>query len=168
MWVISMRASRAGAAAAAVTVPVLVLSACSHPAPSRTPPLAVTMAFCGGSAQARPAVVEVICATNDITARDLAWSGWGRPVATASGTAVVDLCAAEDCHTGEYASAAIVLVASGLTPCNQKSRGYSRLQYVFVGTSPFAGVPANMNFAGYMSAPDRPGLPANQTVHLSC
>jgi hypothetical protein len=154
--------------AAAVTVPVLLLSACSHPAPSRTPPPAVTMAFCGGSAQARPVVVEVICATNDITARDLAWSGWGRPVATASGTAVVDLCAAEDCHTGEYAPAAIVLVASGLTPCNQKSRGYSRLQYVFVGTSPFQDVPANMNFAGYMSAPDRPGLPANQTVHLSC
>lgn len=165
--VISMRASRAGAVAAAVTMPVL-LSACSHQAPSRTPPPAVTMAFCGGSAQARPTVVEVICATNDITARDLAWSGWGRPVATASGTAVVDLCAAEDCHTGEYASAAIVLVASGLAPCSHRRRGYSRLQYVFVGTSPFAGVPANMNFSGYMSAPDRPRLPANQTIRLSC
>jgi hypothetical protein len=126
------------------------------------------MAFCGGSAQARPAVVEVICSTNDITARDLAWTAWGRPVATASGTAVVDLCAAEDCHTGEYASAPIVLVASGLARCGHGPERYRRLQYVFVGTSPLAGVPAKQNFSGYMSGADRPQLPANQTVRLTC
>lgn len=163
-----MRASRTGAAAATSTVLALLLTACTHQAPSRTPPPSVTMAFCGGSAQARPTVVEVICATNDITARNLTWSGWGRPVATASGTGVVDLCAAEDCHTGEYASASIVLVASGLARCNGQSRGYQRLQYVFVGTSPFQGVSANQNFSDYIAAPGRPGLPANQTVRLNC
>jgi hypothetical protein len=163
-----MRASRAGTVAAAVTVLALVLAACTHPAPSRTPPPSVTMAFCGGSAQARPTVVEVICATNDITARNLTWSGWGHPVATASGTGVVDLCAAEDCHTGEYASASIVLIASDLAPCHGQSRGYQRLQYVFVGTSPFQGVSASQNFSGYIAAPGRPGLPANQTVRLNC
>ena len=164
----SMRASRAGAVTAALTMLVLLLSACTHPAPSRTSPPAVTMAFCGGSAQARPTVVEVICATNDITARNLTWSGWGHSVATASGTGVADLCAAEDCHTGEYASAPIVLIASGLARCDGQSRGYQRLQYVFVGTSPFQGVSANQNFSDFMAAPGRPGLPANQTVRLNC
>src|ERR1700742_5286208 len=164
----SMRASRAGAVTAALTMLVLLLSPCPHPAPSRTSPPAVTMAFCGGSAQARPTVVEVICATNDITARNLTWSGWGHPVATASGTGVVDLCAAEDCHTGEYASTSIVLVASGLTRCNGEPPGYQRLQYVFVGTSPFQGVPTNQNFSDYIAAPGRPELPADQTVRLNC
>jgi hypothetical protein len=144
------------------------LSACSHPAPVKSSPPSVTMAFCGGNAQARPTVVEVICATNDITARQLTWTGWGHSVATASGTAVVDLCAAEDCHTGEYASAPIVLVASGLTRCDHQQQAYSRLQYVFVGTSPFQGVPTSNNFSEFMAAPDRPGLPADQTVRLSC
>ncbi len=145
-----------------------LLAACSHPAQSRVPPPSVTLAFCGGNAQARPAVVEVICSTNDITARDLAWTGWGRPVATASGTAVVDLCAAEDCHTGEYTSAPMVLIASGLARCGNERRGYLRLQYVFVGTSPFQGLTANQNFSGYIADPGRPELPANQTVRLSC
>jgi hypothetical protein len=163
-----MQVSRPGAVAAAVTGLVLLLPACTHQAPSRTPPPSVMMAFCGGSAQARPTVVEVICATNDITARNLTWSGWGRSVATASGTGVVDLCAAEDCHTGEYASAPIVLVASDLAKCDSQSRGYQRLQYVFVGTSPFQGVAANQNFSDFMAAPGRPGLPANQTVRLNC
>jgi hypothetical protein len=163
-----MRANRIGAAAAAVTVLVLLLTACTQQTPSRTPPPSATMAFCGGSAQARPTVVEVICATNDITARNLTWSGWGRPVATASGTGVADLCAAEDCHTGEYASAPIVLVASDLAKCHGGTRGYQRLQYVFVGTSPFQGVSASQNFSDFMAAPGRPGLPADQTVRLSC
>src|ERR1700761_7946997 len=149
----SMRASRTGAAAAAVTVLMLLLSACTHQAPSPAPPPSATLAFCGGSAQARPTVVEVICSTNDITARNLAWSGWGRSVATASGTGVVDLCAAEDCHTGEYASAPIVLVASDLAQCPGQSRGYLRLQYVFVGTSPFQGVSASQNFSEFTAAP---------------
>src|ERR1700761_544545 len=147
------RTNRIGAAAAATAVLVLLPTACTQQAPSRTPPPSATMAFCGGSAQARPTVVEVICQTNDITARDLTWSGWGRSVATASGTGVVDLCAAEDCHTGEYASAPIVLVASDLAQCPGQSRGYLRLQYVFVGTSPFQGVSASQNFSEFTAAP---------------
>jgi hypothetical protein len=151
-----------------VTVLMLLLSACTDQAPRPAPPPSATLAFCGGSAQARPTVVEVICSTNDITARNLTWSGWGHAVATASGTGVADLCAAEDCHTGEYASAPIVLVASGLAWCPGQNRGYQRLQYVFVGTSPFQGVSANQNFSDFMAAPGRPGLPANQTVRLNC
>ena len=162
------RTNRIGAAAAVTVVLVLLPTACTQQAPSRTPPPSATMAFCGGSAQARPTVVEVICQTNDITARNLIWSGWGRPVATATGTGVADLCAAEDCHTGDYASDPIVLVASDLARCHGGSRAYQRLQYVFVGTSPFQGVSASQDFSDFMAAPGRPGLPANQTVRLSC
>ena len=126
------------------------------------------MAYCGGSPQVEPTVVNVICQTNDITARRLAWSSWGKPVATAIGTAVVDLCAFSDCHTGSYGSVPIVVVASKIGRCAKGAQGYSRLQYVFVGRSPFAGLPASVSFSNFMVGASRPGPPHDQTVSLSC
>ncbi len=41
------------------------------------------------------------------------------------------------------------------------------LQYVFVGKSPFAGLPAHMNFSNYMN-PLSARPPANDTVLLAC
>lgn len=156
-------------AAAAVTAALLLLSACSHPAPRPGPePAPVTMAYCGSGPQVRPAVVEIVCGTNDIAAGHLAWSSWGRPIATAVGTAVVDLCSYEDCHTGSFTSVPIVLIASKPVRCGPDPQAYSRLQYVFVGGSPFAGLPANVTSSNYISAPGRPVPPANQTVSLTC
>jgi hypothetical protein len=77
-------------------------------------------------------------------------------VATGSGVALVDLCAFSDCHNSDYSTA-----PSG-------TRAYSRLQYVFVGVSPFQGLPAHMSFRNFMSAPHRPPPPKNQTVSLAC
>jgi len=156
------------AVAAALALPLLLLTACSHSTGSRTVRAPVTMAFCGGSPQPRPTVVDVICTTNDITARNLAWSSWGKPVAIASGRAVVDMCAFEDCHSGLYGSFPIVVIASKIVSCAPHKRAYSRLQYVFVGRSPFQGLPANMNFSHYMVGASRPGPPPNQTVSLAC
>jgi hypothetical protein len=155
-------------AAVAVTVLALFLAACGQAGrPASTRPR-VTMAFCGGSPQARPDVLDVICLTDDITARNLAWTGWGRPVATAAGTAVVDLCAMEDCHTGSYQSAPIVLIASAIRACPRHRRAYSRLQYVFVGRSPFAGLPAGASTRNFMTGPGRVTMPADQTVSVAC
>jgi len=153
---------------ATLLVPLLVLSACSHPAGAGTGATRVTIAYCGTRPQVKPAVVNVICQTNDITARELTWSAWGKPVATAIGTAAVDVCAFSDCHTGSYQAARIVVVASRLQGCGKGTQGYSRLQYVFVGRSPFAGVPANMNFSNFMVGASRPGPPHDQTVSLIC
>jgi hypothetical protein len=165
----SVLARRTSAALmATLLVPLVLLSACSHPAGAGTGATRVTMTDCGGSPQVEPTVVSVICQTNDITARRLTWSSWGKPVATAIGTGVVDLCAFEDCHTGTYQSVPIVVVASKISRCGKGTHGYSRLQYVFVGRSPFAGLPANMNFANFMAGPSRPGLPHDQTVSLTC
>jgi hypothetical protein len=111
--------------------------------------------------------VDVICVTGSITARSLTWSAWGKPVATAVGTAVVDLCAYSDCHTGNYRSFPIVVIASRLVSCSKNTHAYSRLQYVFVGHSPFQGVPANMKFTNFMDAASRPP-PGNQTTSLTC
>jgi hypothetical protein len=147
--------------------PLVLLTACSRPSSSGAAPVAITMTDCGGSPQVRPAVLEVICATNSITARSLAWSAWGKPVATAEGTAVVDLCAYEDCHTGTYNSFPIVMIASGVVSCAKSAHAYSRLQYVFVGRSPFQGLPAHMNFANFDVGTSRPS-PGNQTTSLSC
>ncbi len=153
-------------AAAAATVALLFLSGCGHPpAPA---PAQVTMAYCGSGPQVRPATVEIVCGTGDISAGRLAWSAWGRPIATAVGTAVVDLCAYEDCHTGSFTSVPIVVIASKPVRCGREPQAYSRLQYVFVGGSPFAGLPADVTSSNFISAPGRSVPPANQTVSLSC
>lgn len=153
---------------ATLLVPLLLLSACSHPAGAGTGATRVTVAYCGGSQQVKPTVINVICQTNDITARHLVWSSWGKPVTTAIGTAVVDLCAFSDCHTGSYQAVPIVVVASKIGACGKGSPGYSRLQYMFVGRSPFASLPANMNFSNFMVGSSRPGQPQDQTVSLTC
>lgn len=152
-------------AAAAALVPLLLLAGCSRAAP--VPPPA-TMSFCGSVPQVMPTVVEVICNTDDITARSLAWQAWGKPTATAQGTAVVDLCAYADCHTGAYGSVPIRLVASKIAHCGRNARAYSTLRYVFPDGTPWPGIPAKMNISGYISGPSRPLPPANQTVSLTC
>jgi hypothetical protein len=156
------------AVVATLVLPLLLLTACSHAAPSKAAPASVKLAYCGGSAQSRPAVVEVICTTNDITARNLTWAGWGKPFSTARGTAVVDLCSFEDCHSGSYSAFPIVVIASKIVSCPKNPQAYSRLQYVFVGRSPFQGVPANVKFKNFMVGASRPGPPRNQTVSLTC
>jgi hypothetical protein len=153
---------------AILLVPLLLLSACSHPAGAGTGATRVKLANCGVSPQAEPAVVNVICGTSDITARDLIWSAWGKPVATAIGTAVVDLCAFSDCHTGSYKAVPIVVAASKIGGCGHGTQGYSRLQYMFVGRSPFADLPANVSFSNFMTGAARPGPPRDQTVSLTC
>jgi hypothetical protein len=156
------------AVVATLVFPLLLLAACSHSARPAAVPASVKLAYCGGQPQLRPDVVEVICTTDDITARHLTWSGWGKPFATASGTAVVDLCAFEDCHSGTYSPFPIVVIASKIVSCAKHTRAYSRLQYVFVGSSPFADIPANISFKGFISGAGRPGPPRNQTVSLTC
>jgi hypothetical protein len=154
--------------AAALALALLLLAACSHSGSPRPAPAAVTLAYCGGRPQARPTVVSIICRSDDITAGRLSWSGWGRPTATAVGTAVVDLCAFEDCHSGQYSPFPIVVIASRITRCPGHRPAYSRLQYVFVGTSPFQDVPADVSFKNYIVGADRPAPPRDQTVSLSC
>jgi hypothetical protein len=145
---------------------VLFLAGCGHSA-APVPP-AVTMSFCGSDPQPTPTVVEVVCNTDDITARNLVWTAWGKPTATAKGMAVVDLCAYEDCHTGAYGSVPIRLIASKIAACAENKRAYTTLRYVFVDGSPWPGVPADMNTSGYIVGANRTLPPANQTVGLTC
>jgi hypothetical protein len=153
-------------AAVALALPLL-LTACAQAGPTSSP-APVKMTDCGAPGQRQPSTIQVVCQSDDITARDLRWSAWGKPVATAIGVAVVNLCAVEDCHTQLYNPRPLVIIASKLVSCPHGTRVYSRLQYVFVGHSPFQGVPAHMNFSGFISGAGRPGLPANQTVSLTC
>jgi len=146
----------------------LFLAACSHSAVAGLAASPVTMDACGTGQHARPGIISVVCATDYITARNLAWSGWGKPIATATGVAVVDLCAIEDCHTGSYNSVPIVLVASKIIRCPKGTRAYSRLQWVFIGGTPFPRLAQNENFSNFISGPMRPLLPVNQTVSFTC
>jgi hypothetical protein len=149
-------------AAIGMLFPVLFLVACGHAAPP------VTLAYCGSGPQTMPTVVEVVCNTDDITAGNLVWTAWGQPAATARGTATIDECAYEDCHTGGFNSVPIKLIASKITDCAGRGRAYSTLRYVFVDGNPWPGVPANLNTSNYIAAPDRPLPPPNQTVSLAC
>jgi hypothetical protein len=164
--VVNMLARAMRRAAVTALLPLLFLSACSHAAAPVSPP--VTLSFCGSDPQMTPTVVEVICNTDDITARNLVWTAWGKLTATAKGTAVVDLCAYTDCHTGAYGDVPIRLIASKIADCAKNTRAYSVLRYVFVNGSPWPGVPADMNTLNYMAAPNRSLPPANQTVSLTC
>jgi len=145
--------ARTRAAVVATAATPLLLVGCSHPAGPGPAP--VSLDFCGGGPQVRPAVVEIVCGTSDIDAGSLTWSAWGRPIATAVGTAVVDLCTYEDCHTGSFTSVPIVVIASKIMRCAKEARAYSRLQYVFVDGSPFPGLLPNV--ASSNSSRRRPG-----------
>jgi hypothetical protein len=130
----------AGPARLAVTALVMVallLAGCSHAARAAA---VGKLADCGVTPQAQPTVVTIVCTDNSIIARRLAWSGWGKPVTTATGTGMVDLCAYEDCAYGIYRPYPIVVIASRLVACPNGVRAYSRIQWVFVGRSPFAGL----------------------------
>jgi hypothetical protein len=126
------------------------------------------MSYCGSDSQPSPAIVEVVCNTDDITARNLAWTAWGKPTATGRGVAVVDLCAYEDCHTGSFSAVPITLIATRISACGTNKRAYTTLRYVFTDGSPWPGVPADMSTSHYMVGPDRPLPPRDQTVGLTC
>lgn len=153
-------------AAIAAQLSVLVLAGCSHSA-GPVPP-AVTLSTCGGDPQPMPTVVEVVCNTDDITARNLVWTAWGKPTATATGMALVDLCAYEDCHTGDLSTVPIKLIATKVAACGTNKRAYTTLRYVFADGSPWPGIPADINTSNYIAAPNRTLPPKNQTVELTC
>jgi hypothetical protein len=161
-----MSAGRIRSAAIAGLLCAPLLAGCAHSA--GPVPTAVTMSYCGSDSQSAPTIVEVVCNTDDITARNLAWTAWGKPTATAEGVAVVDLCAYEDCHTGSFGTVPIRLVATGIAGCASNRRAYMTLRYVFIDGSPWPGVPADMNTSHYMVGSDRPLPPRDQTVGLTC
>jgi hypothetical protein len=133
----------------------------------------VTVRSCSDTGrQARPNLIQVICSSDAITARSLAWSQWGRPVATATGYATVNWCAFEGCAQGKYDSYRVVMIASKLVSCPNGSKGqqqYSRMQYVFVGDdNPFEGIPKHFKLANEFFGSHMPGPANNQTVDLPC
>jgi hypothetical protein len=100
------------------------------PLPSAAPRY---LADCSGHPQPRPTMVVVRCADVSMTARNLKWAGWGARVATATGTAVINDCEFQDCHTGLYSAHPVVLVISGAVACPTGGRAYARIQVMFVG-----------------------------------
>ena len=156
-------------AAAAVLTAALALTACGPPATSASAAKPVKMTDCNGLHHSRPGIVNVTCESDAITARRLTWSAWGTSVATAIGSAVVDPCAYEDCHTATYDAYPIVVVASKIVKCANGRQEYSRLQYVFVGHDPFGGLPTkDLAIRNSMFGSHRPGPPHNNTVALPC
>jgi hypothetical protein len=137
-----LTASRASALIPLLALAAALLTACSHAAASDG--ATMRLADCGGSPQTRPADVVVTCSSTDITAHHLRWAGWGSKIATATGAAVVNVCAYSDCHTGAYASYPIVVVASGTSTCSGGQHAYGKIQYMFVGRSPFQNLPPTM------------------------
>ena len=130
---------------------------------ARSPP-PVTLGFCGSNPQVMPDVVLVVCNTNDITGRNLIWAGWGKPTATAKGSATVDLCAYEDCISGEYTSVPIEMTASKIMHCSKNTRAYSTLRYLFPDGSPFQDVPTTVKTSG--TRPACPTRGPNSEPHL--
>jgi hypothetical protein len=154
----------------AALVATLALTACGPTAKSAQAAKPVTMRNCSDSGrQAKPDLIFVICASDAITAKTLTWARWGKPVATATGTATVNWCAFEGCAYGEYDNYRIVLVASKLVQCPKGGQQYSRMQYVFVGDdNPFEGLPKNFKLTNELFGSHMPGPANNETVSLPC
>ena len=174
---VNVRAGKWRAVVAVLMFPLMLVVACSGA--SQPAPRPVTLSYCGGGAQVRPDVVLVVCNTNDITATSLTWSGWGKPTATAKGSALVDLCSYEACSTGDYVTVPIQIAVSKIVNCAQSAQAYSTLRYAFPDGSPFQGVPVDVkNLANGQDGPvpakgqtdgiDMYYPPANQTVSLAC
>jgi hypothetical protein len=128
-----------------VALVAALITACSHAAASSGGASSIRLADCGGTPQTRPQVVVVTCSSTDITAHNLKWANWGGKIATATGYAVVNMCAYSNCHTGAYASFPIVLAAFGAAACPRGGHGYASIEYMFAGRrSPFQELPPTM------------------------
>ncbi len=121
----------------------------------------------------------MVCNTNDITATSLIWSDWGKPIATAKGSALVDLNSYDASSTPDYVRLPIEIAVSKIVNCAKSAQAYSTLRYGFPDGSPFQGVPADVkNLANEQDGPvpakgqtdgiDMYYPPANQTVSLAC
>jgi hypothetical protein len=163
--VISVLAGRARTIVGILAFPLLLLAACGQATKPVPPP--VTLGYCGSSPQVRPEVIVVVCNTDDITAENLTWSDWGKPTATARGSATVDLCSYEDCASPDYVSVPLEVTVSRITHCAKNARAYSALRYAFPNGSPFLGVPASV-IADESSTYGEAVPPANQTISLAC
>jgi hypothetical protein len=158
-----------GVAFCAALTSVLALTSCTSSSTAAKVAKPVTMADCNGQHHARPDLIQVICASDAITARNLTWTKWGKPIATATGAAVVNWCAFEGCAQGEYDSYKVVMIASKLRQCPHDREQYARLQYVFVGDEdPFDSLPKNVGTSGLFFGGHGPDAPREPVVSLSC
>ncbi len=146
--------------------PLLFLAACDGASESGPPP--VRISYCGLKPQVRPEVIVVTCTNDSITAINLTWSAWGKPKATAKGSAQIDLCAYAymDCAQGDYTSVPIVVFASQIRKCSRNAHAYSTLRYTFPHGSPW-GQPSK-KAEKYQWIPQNQLPPANQIVSLTC
>ena len=113
----------------------LLAVGCSTSLPAASAPGPQRLADCTGIPYVRPAIVVVRCIDDSMIARQLKWSGWGTPVATATGTAILNMCefVPQDCALGDYQSYPVVLIASGSLRCPTGGPAYARIQTVLVG-----------------------------------
>jgi hypothetical protein len=157
------------AAFAAALTSIVALTACSPSAISAQAAKPVSMAVCNGIHQSRPGLMQVICASDAITARSLKWARWGAPVTTATGAAVVNWCAFEGCAIGQYDTYHVVMIASNIKQCPKGRQEYKRLQFVFVGDeNPFASLPKNVGTNGLFFGTHQPAPPRKTTLNLPC
>src|ERR1022692_1987336 len=103
---------RCGPLVLVAAVLALLAAGCSQSAKPAASSAPRNLADCLGRPQVQPAIAVVRCADASLTGRELKSSGWGSPVATATGM-VVNNCEFIDCHTGSCSAYPVVLVVSG-------------------------------------------------------
>ena len=69
------------------------------------------------------------------------WPGadWGMQAASATGSAVVDLCSFKECASGDHVTIPIEMIASKIAHSARNAPAHSTLRYVFPDGSPFQG-----------------------------
>jgi hypothetical protein len=99
-----------------------------------TPPNGTAWIDDCGPLENAPAMLVIACADANYSLDGLKWRGWGRPLASASGTARANDCKPY-CAAGHFHSYRVTVSADRLTRCGS-ARIYARLTVVYAGTPP--------------------------------
>ena len=99
-----------------------------------SPPGATAWIFACGPLAAAPRTLTLACGDANYGLDRLAWHGWGRPRATATGIARANDCT-PNCAAGHFHSYRVTATADRLNACG-RARTYARLTIVYAAARP--------------------------------
>jgi hypothetical protein len=117
---------------------VVAIAGCGSDSSSSAQPAVADVAIvgCRGSLHVEPSEVVACAADDGVNIDHVKWTGWGEDPAYGRGRAVSNSCEPY-CAAGNYHIFRIVLIATGLKPCQGK-QVYSTIRFAVIEEAPSA------------------------------
>jgi hypothetical protein len=96
----------------------------------------IALPDCLGHPVVKPTSVTLACADANFRIEHIQWTGWGESFAAGKGTAVVNDCE-PSCAGGHFHNYPMLLIVTGRQTCPSGRSAYEKIEYAFVGNSPF-------------------------------